>query len=106
MFILKYHYYLTDKIAPQVTKCPDSKTVFTKEKTTRVFWFQPIFTDNTDVVSISRSHAPGQLFGWGDHVVTYIAKDAFNNVAKCIFRIYVTRMIYIICFVLQIIGYD
>lgn len=81
----------TDKISPQVTSCPDSKTVFTSTKTKRVFWPEPTFTDNKGVVSVSRSHASGQLFEWGDTVVTYVAKDAFNNVAECTFRIYVTR---------------
>ena len=83
--------YTTDKISPQVASCPDSKTVLSSTKTKRVFWSEPKFTDNKGVVSVSRSHASGQLFEWGDTVVTYIAKDAFNNVAECTFRIYVTR---------------
>ena len=83
--------YTTDKISPQVASCPDSKTVLTSTKTKRVFWSEPKFTDNKGVVSVSRSHASGQLFECGDTVVTYIAKDSFNNVAECTFRIYVTR---------------
>jgi len=50
-----------------------------------------MFVDNVAIVSVVRSHAPGQVFEWGDHVVTYVAKDAFNNAATCTFELYVTR---------------
>lgn len=79
-----------DKVAPNVTFCPDSKKVFTTASSTRVTWIEPTFTDDVKVVLISRSHAPGQVFEWGDHVVTYVAKDAFDNTATCVFELYVT----------------
>ena len=59
--------------------------------TTRVYWKEPLFTDNVDVVAIGRSHAPGQVFEWGNFIVTYIAKDAFDNSVTCTFELYVSR---------------
>ena len=58
---------------------------------TRVNWTEPVFVDNVAVVEVLRSHAPRQLFAWGDYVISYIAKDAFNNSATCVFELFVSR---------------
>ena len=71
--------------------CPTAKKVITAITTTRVYWDEPLFTDNVQVVEIVRSHAPGQVFTWGDFVVSYVAKDAFGNAVSCVFEVYVTR---------------
>ena len=65
--------------------------VYTEKLNVIVNWKEPVFVDNVEVVQVIRSHAPNNLFSWGDYVVTYIAKDAFENSASCTFEINVSR---------------
>ena len=85
------HVLFLDKIPPTVVFCPNSTKEISMTSLTRVNWTEPVFIDNVAVVEVLRSHAPGQLFTWGDYVISYIAKDAFNNSATCVFELFVSR---------------
>ena len=88
--ILSHDLFL-DKIPPTVSSCPNSTKITSMTSLTRVNWTEPVFVDNVAVVEVLRSHAPGQLFAWGDYVISYIAKDAFSNSATCVFELFVSR---------------
>ena len=88
---MRFPFFHLDKIPPTVKECPPSKKVISSLSSTRVDWDEPEFEDNVGVVEVLRSHAPNQLFLWGDYVISYIAKDAFNNSVTCIFELYVSR---------------
>lgn len=84
--------FILDKIPPNNTFCPPSRKVIATQEKTRVYWREPTFEDNIAVVSVNASHTAGQLFGWGDYVITYVAKDGYGNSAVCLFDLYVTGM--------------
>ena len=88
--ILSHDLFL-DKIPPTVSSCPNSTKITSMTSLTRVNWTEPVFVDNVAVDEVLRSHAPGQLFAWGDYVISYIAKDAFSNSATCVFELFVSR---------------
>ncbi|XP_047133368.1 uncharacterized protein LOC100208285 isoform X1 [Hydra vulgaris] len=79
-----------DKIPPTVVFCPSPIKVYTEESSVFVTWKEPQFDDDVAVVEVIRSHSPNGLFSWGDYVITYIAKDAFENSVSCTFEINVT----------------
>ena len=53
----------------------------------RVWWDEPTFTDNCEVVEVWSNHSPGDIFPVGDTAVFYRASDAANNKEWCNFTV-------------------
>eukprot|EP00794_Sanderia_malayensis_P018983 gene18983-20890_t len=82
-----------DKIPPTVVFCPNSTRMISADRIKALAFTEPVFTDNKAIVSISKSHRPGQPVTWGDYIVTYQASDAFGNTAECVFELFVARSV-------------
>ena len=56
-----------------------------------MFWTEPTATDNVEVRTLERSHAPGAVFSvaGSPHEVTYYAEDTSFNSASCTFLVIV-----------------
>ena len=53
-----------------------------------VNWTEPYATDESGNTSlIAKTHHPGELYGVGRTMVTYIFMDSSNNIATCTFQI-------------------
>lgn len=80
-----------DKIPPQVTHCPGSMWVITRNGSATVTWDEPVFTDNVGVVKIEEKQGfrPGQTLLWGNYDIAYVAYDQAGNNAMCRFKVYV-----------------
>lgn len=85
----------TDDIIPEVIDCPDDVVIFVPQGTTRanVYWNEPTAMDNFGDITVSQSASPGSLFAFGQSSVTYTFRDGANNVAFCIFDVFVLGMI-------------
>eukprot|EP00057_Strongylocentrotus_purpuratus_P028698 XP_011683172.1 PREDICTED: uncharacterized protein LOC578978 isoform X16 [Strongylocentrotus purpuratus] len=81
----------TDDIIPEVSDCPDDVVIFVPQGTTRanVYWIEPTAMDNFGDITVSQSASPGSLFALGPSSVTYTFRDGANNVAFCIFDVFV-----------------
>ena len=52
----------TDKSVPDVVQCPnDTRVVNSTSRLMKVFWPEPVFTDNVGVINLTQSHRPGTL---------------------------------------------
>ncbi|XP_059609249.1 sushi, von Willebrand factor type A, EGF and pentraxin domain-containing protein 1 [Phlebotomus argentipes] len=74
---------------PSVTFCPAAQrhTLDDNSSSIAVTWPEPSFTDNINVSDVTRTNAPGNLFGVGSHLVTYTARDEAGWSTKCSFKI-------------------
>eukprot|EP00057_Strongylocentrotus_purpuratus_P005148 XP_003730317.1 PREDICTED: uncharacterized protein LOC100891850 [Strongylocentrotus purpuratus] len=78
-----------DNDKPVIVGCPQNFThwVTAGQTTAPVSWVAPDITDNSSF-TVQVSHEPGSEFTVGmDTVVSYVAKDAVNNMADCTFTI-------------------
>ncbi|XP_070569244.1 uncharacterized protein [Ptychodera flava] len=79
-----------DKIPPEVLFCPnDTWIINSKSRLSVGEWEEPIFTDNVEVINVTKSYRIGTVFAWGQYLVAYVAADASGNTAMCIFTLYV-----------------
>ncbi|XP_072051836.1 hyalin-like [Amphiura filiformis] len=84
-----------DVTPPVVHNCPESFEVQTQpgETAATASWIEPIATDDSEPVTSTRSHSPGQIFPPGMTVVTYEFFDAVRNRNTCTFIITVTTSV-------------
>ncbi|KAL5021884.1 hypothetical protein ScPMuIL_001039 [Solemya velum] len=82
-----------DQTNPIFTYCPDSQKIITKEENgVFVDWQLPKAVDNSgDVMVVSKSLQPGNIFAIGQHTVTYQASDGSGNMKECQFQIQVDK---------------
>jgi len=79
---------LTDTDPPEVLSCPGPQSNIIKAdsdtKSAVVSWSEPQFSDNSRIVSWSSGLIPGR-YHEGSYQVNTIARDLYNNQAKCSF---------------------
>ena len=98
-----------DAVRPTVSYCPQSRSVFLEpgqvyqhetlyilnpssfQKSQRVFWKEPAFTDNVKIEHVIASALPGQELNLGKHLIVYQAADKAGNKEKCVFTITVVQ---------------
>jgi len=82
-----------DSVRPTVSYCPQSRSVFLEPGQTsqRVFWKEPVFTDNVKIEHVIASALPGQELKLGKHLIVYQASDKEGNKEKCVFTITVVQ---------------
>uniref|UniRef100_A0ACB8ES66 Uncharacterized protein n=1 Tax=Sphaerodactylus townsendi TaxID=933632 RepID=A0ACB8ES66_9SAUR len=69
---------------PVIDKCRSPPPIQEAVKEYRVTWDEPQFSDNSgDVVTVTKSHSPGDLFSKGQTVVQYTATDSSGNNRTC-----------------------
>ncbi|KAF4523393.1 hypothetical protein B566_EDAN013475, partial [Ephemera danica] len=78
---------------PEVQGCPNNFEQPVREgyNSRQVYWREPVFTDNVEVVNVYKNKEPGSVFSVGAHQVTYTARDAAGNRAHCSFTVTLTR---------------
>ena len=54
-----------------------------------VTWIEPNITDNSGAFRVNSSAIPGETFGFGITLVTYVAKDSAGNEEYCDFFVIV-----------------
>ncbi|KAH3852651.1 hypothetical protein DPMN_095164 [Dreissena polymorpha] len=75
---------------PQVANCSKSVRVNATERTHKVAWLQPVFSDpmNTELQLVSNYEIPSYTFPWGDFTVQYSATKLRNGLrTECVFNI-------------------
>ncbi|XP_072051852.1 hyalin-like [Amphiura filiformis] len=79
---------------PPAAQCPAyiTRTAGLGVSSVRVFWDEPVVTDNSGDVTRESSHFSGQSFPIGDTVVMYTFTDVANNIATCTFTITITQV--------------
>lgn len=77
-----------DNEKPAMT-CPAPITLFNDEGLCAAFisWDTPIPTDNCQMASLTVNHPPNNYYDVGTTVVTYTAKDIYDNTRVCDFNI-------------------
>ena len=82
-------YYLADTDPPRVRECPESFTTRLNpgQSAKAVTWTEPHFSDNVRIASVKKSHEPGTIMTLGEHLISYEAKDASDNTARCSFTV-------------------
>ncbi|XP_057660658.1 sushi, von Willebrand factor type A, EGF and pentraxin domain-containing protein 1-like isoform X1 [Diorhabda carinulata] len=74
---------IKDMEPPIIESCVDPPTFLTGDTNgANISWDEPIAFDNSQIVSMNRSHEFG-FFPIGTTVVTYIASDNSNNTSSC-----------------------
>nr|XP_056705184.1 sushi, von Willebrand factor type A, EGF and pentraxin domain-containing protein 1 [Euleptes europaea] len=69
---------------PVIDKCRSPPPIQVAEKEYRVTWDEPQFSDNSGVVlTVTKSHSPGDLFPKGETLVQYMATDSAGNNRTC-----------------------
>ena len=79
-----------DEVPPVIQRCPDSPTYVIPFGTQSrpVFWTEPTATDNSNgLVTVQRSHQPGDVFNEGMTEVVYTFSDQSGNEAVCTFTV-------------------
>ncbi len=76
-----------DLLEPQFNTCPKDQVIFTPNSNVTATWTAPTATDNCSTVTMTTTHTPGSSFPVGITGVTYTAKDIYNNINNCQFRI-------------------
>jgi gliding motility-associated-like protein len=79
-----------DAVAPVFTNCPGDVTASANDTDcgATVHWTPPTASDNCPgTISLSATHAPGDLFAVGATIVTYTATDISGNRTTCSFTI-------------------
>ncbi|XP_070554219.1 sushi, von Willebrand factor type A, EGF and pentraxin domain-containing protein 1-like [Ptychodera flava] len=82
-----FHIVIIDNESPKVVECPENIDQQSRDRKTSMNWPDPVFTDNSETVRISRSHSPGVELTWGTHQIRYTAEDPSGNEAVCQFQI-------------------
>ncbi|XP_071803890.1 hyalin-like isoform X2 [Asterias amurensis] len=76
---------------PSYTGCPANMVVDAEQGVNyaNVTWVEPFATDDLDVnlLSLTKSHEPGQDLDVGVYIVEYTATDEATNVATCTFTV-------------------
>ncbi len=78
------------KTPPTFSNCPSSVTVNSASGSQAVDWIEPTVSSACLPVVLTRTNAPGTIFGFGPTTVTYTATDANKNTSVCSFTITVT----------------
>lgn len=82
-----------DGVGPVFGNCPKDATVFSVQDSAAYTWPTITATDNCSAnVSITSSKAAGSNFPTGTTMVTVSARDTFNNINDCMFRVSVMRV--------------
>ncbi|KRX15830.1 Fibropellin-1 [Trichinella nelsoni] len=76
---------MLDKNAPKVHGCPEYINKQSEERSSKVEWPEPSFTDELSLERIERNIKPGTVLGQGLYHVIYAAYDKAGNVAQCMF---------------------
>ncbi|XP_055948273.1 uncharacterized protein LOC129981454 isoform X2 [Argiope bruennichi] len=84
---------IQDKSAPKPVECPQDIWVVTPNTSAAVTWKEPSFVDSMHTLYVMehRGYTPGQTLSRGIHQLSYIAKDAEGNTARCDFRIHILK---------------
>lgn len=89
-----YSFYVVVRdISPSVSGCPGNRNVIlaTNECDRVQTWTEPVFNYNCAIDSLVKSHNTGDVFGPGNHTVSYVAYYANGRTASCSFTIRVTE---------------
>ncbi|XP_052500473.1 sushi, von Willebrand factor type A, EGF and pentraxin domain-containing protein 1 [Budorcas taxicolor] len=79
-----FHIKVIDVEPPSIDWCRSPPPVQVSEKEHAVTWDEPQFSDNSGaVLTVTRSHTPGDLFPQGETVVRYTATDPSGNNRTC-----------------------
>ena len=81
-----------DITPPVISNCPQNISLTTIGTTAVATWTAPTATDNCSTPSVTSNFASGASFPIGTTTVSYIARDASNNVAECRFTVTVSRI--------------
>ncbi len=82
-----------DGVGPIFNNCPKDATVFSVQDSAAYTWPTITATDNCSAnVSMTSSKAAGSNFPIGTSSVTVSARDTFNNINDCMFRVSVMRV--------------
>ena len=85
---------LVDTTAPYIRICP-ADIIEKVDKGTNefpVYWEPPSATDLSGNITVTQTHAPGDMFAVGPaHIVRYTFTDPSDNWATCSFRINVIQ---------------
>ncbi|XP_070562688.1 uncharacterized protein [Ptychodera flava] len=75
-----------DEEAPQI-RCPPSVKFYTEahDDVTVVNWTLPIASDNSNTITLSSTHSPGEKLSTGSYAITYNASDPSGNTESCSF---------------------
>jgi hypothetical protein len=80
----------TDVTPPVISNCPQNINLRTTNPTAVATWTPPTATDNCGIPSVTSNFQSGAAFPIGTTTVSYIVKDAKNNVSECRFTVTVT----------------
>ncbi|KAF4019587.1 hypothetical protein G4228_011363 [Cervus hanglu yarkandensis] len=79
-----FHVKVIDVEPPSIDWCRSPPPVQVSEKEHAATWDEPQFSDNSGaVLTITRSHTPGDLFPHGETIVRYTATDPSGNNRSC-----------------------
>jgi hypothetical protein len=79
-------------ITPPTISCPANVYMITANSSANALWNSPTVTDNcANPVTLTSTFISGASFPLGATIVSYTAKDAANNTAKCTFTVNVTQ---------------
>lgn len=82
-------------VPPTILGCPADRREVTAfdATTTQVFWTEPTASSSLGGnVRVNRSHAPGDMFGFGETTVTYMFTDENSGeTSVCTFLVIVSR---------------
>ncbi|KAK3727013.1 hypothetical protein QZH41_007640 [Actinostola sp. cb2023] len=80
------------KTPPRVVFCPTNIYDVTADLQKVITWQEPVFSDNVKVTAVSSNKKSGQKFYHGNVLVTYSARDAAGNTARCSFDVSLERL--------------
>lgn len=87
--------FVRDTTPPVISGCPSNITVNAAANgNTTVTWTPPTVFDNCDTsVLFVATNTPGQTFSCGTSIVSYVARDDYNNTTICSFNVVVVDTI-------------
>ena len=89
---------ISDNEDPDILNCPDPVTAYAPSGgSASVTWNVPTAVDNSGTVTLVGGNEPGDVFNLGNHLVTYVAVDQYNNQATCNFIVSVLGRWAFIC---------
>ena len=89
-FFFFFLLFEADVSPPSIDFCPNDISSQTELEAfgAIVSWVEPQATDDSGTaVLLLQTHAPGTFFALGTTIVTYVFRDATNNMEKCSFAI-------------------
>lgn len=75
----------TDLEPPKFASCPEDIHMTSTKRWNKVYLPGVTVTDNVAVLSVTSNRVNGSKFTWGEHNITYTARDNSKNVAECRF---------------------